>query len=205
MDPYDVLGVSKNASSSEIAEAYRTLAQIYHPDRYVGAPEDVRQEAERRMKELNEAYKAAKDSPRARARGGAPTTNLGPAPGIWLGTMPGTWARWARRTGDQLASDRGARRLSDRAAREHDVQAQVAREMRMRSVREAPRGEARARRKPRSADGRGVVGGLGQALHTNELQCKGCSSIQRLPAGWRERLADTEYLCSACGRVILSR
>lgn len=201
MEPHEVLGVSPNASSAEVSEAYRTLAQIYHPDRYVGAPEDVRREAERRMKELNEAYKAARDRAPARVVSGGP--NAGPAPGIWVGTMPGTWARWARRSGDQLKRDRGARRLSDRAAQEHDVQAQVARDMRMRSAREAPRGDARARRKARSA--RGVVGGLGQALHTNELRCGGCRSIQRLPGGWRDRLADTEYLCSLCGQVILSR
>ena len=32
-DPYQVLGVSKNASQDEIQQAYRKLAKKHHPDR----------------------------------------------------------------------------------------------------------------------------------------------------------------------------
>lgn len=48
---YDILGVSRNADTKEIKKAFRKLAQQYHPDRN---PNDA--EAERKFKEVNEAY-----------------------------------------------------------------------------------------------------------------------------------------------------
>ena len=56
-EAYEVLGVTPAASAGEVADAYRSLVQIYHPDRYVDSPERVRVEAERRMQDLNEAYR----------------------------------------------------------------------------------------------------------------------------------------------------
>ncbi len=53
-DPYEVLGVSKDASQDEIKSAYRKLAKQYHPDRYVGNP--LADLAAEKFKEINEAY-----------------------------------------------------------------------------------------------------------------------------------------------------
>ncbi len=53
-DPYEVLGVSKNASDEEIKNAYRALARKYHPDNYADNP--LSDLASEKMKEINEAY-----------------------------------------------------------------------------------------------------------------------------------------------------
>lgn len=61
-DLYEILGVSRDASSDEIKKAYREAALQYHPDRN---PEDS--EAEERFKEAAEAYSVLGD-PERRAR-----------------------------------------------------------------------------------------------------------------------------------------
>ncbi len=53
-DPYEVLGVDRNASNEEIKKAYRELARKYHPDNYVNNP--LADLVEEKMKEINEAY-----------------------------------------------------------------------------------------------------------------------------------------------------
>jgi len=58
MDPYKVLGVSKDASKDEIKKAYRTLVREWHPDLH---KEKDKAEAESKTKEINEAYNLLKD------------------------------------------------------------------------------------------------------------------------------------------------
>ena len=53
---YEVLGISKTASSDEIKKAYRNLAFKYHPDRNSGD-----KAAEEKFKEINEAYDVLSD------------------------------------------------------------------------------------------------------------------------------------------------
>jgi len=55
-DYYKILGVSKNASQSEIKKSYRKLAVKHHPDKTQG---DV--ESEKKFKEANEAYEVLGD------------------------------------------------------------------------------------------------------------------------------------------------
>ena len=55
-DPYEVLGVSRNASDEEIQKAYRALAKKYPPDRNPGNAE-----AAAKMNEINAAYDQIKN------------------------------------------------------------------------------------------------------------------------------------------------
>ena len=50
-DYYDVLGIAKNSSDSEIKAAFRSLARQNHPDKNPDDPD-----AETRFKEIQEAY-----------------------------------------------------------------------------------------------------------------------------------------------------
>lgn len=53
-DPYQVLGVTPQATDEEIKTAYRTLARKYHPDKYRDS--DLADLAEEKMKDINQAY-----------------------------------------------------------------------------------------------------------------------------------------------------
>ena len=55
MNPYEVLGVSPNASDDEIKKAYRQLVKKYHPDRYAGNA-SAQARASEKLKQVNEAY-----------------------------------------------------------------------------------------------------------------------------------------------------
>lgn len=56
-DYYDILGVSKGASNEELKKAYRKQALEWHPDRH----KDEKEAAEKRFKEINEAYQILSD------------------------------------------------------------------------------------------------------------------------------------------------
>jgi len=61
-DYYQILGVNRNASDAEIKKAYRKLAMQYHPDRNPGKEEW----ANKRFKEINEAYAVLGDPQKRR-------------------------------------------------------------------------------------------------------------------------------------------
>src|SRR5687768_3005718 len=63
LGPHGVLGVAPSSPPEEIASAYRALVKVVHPDMFHDAPEELRLEAERRMAEVNEAYRKLKGRP----------------------------------------------------------------------------------------------------------------------------------------------
>lgn len=106
-DPYDVLGLARDATDAQIRRRYRELVTRHHPDRLGDVPPDQRQAAHDRMAEIAAAFRMLSDPTelerhrrlmRARRRGtrssepgrdgvhfraGAPETGGGiePAPG----------------------------------------------------------------------------------------------------------------------------
>lgn len=61
-DYYDVLGIERGAADDKIKSAYRRLARKYHPDLNPGDPE-----AEKKFKELGEAYEVLSDAKKREA------------------------------------------------------------------------------------------------------------------------------------------
>ncbi|MBI2268008.1 MAG: DnaJ domain-containing protein [Candidatus Blackburnbacteria bacterium] len=60
-DYYEILGVGKSVSATDLKKAYRRLALEWHPDRNKSS------EAEKRFKEINEAYEVLSDSKKRQA------------------------------------------------------------------------------------------------------------------------------------------
>ena len=60
MDPYQILGVDKNASEQDIKRAFRQLSLQYHPDR------NASEEAKTKIVEVNNAYEILSDAEKRR-------------------------------------------------------------------------------------------------------------------------------------------
>lgn len=86
-DYYDILGVSKSASEDELKKAYRKQALEWHPDKH----KDNKEVAEKRFKEINEAYQVLSNKEKRAAydRFGHSAFSPGGSPGGGFGGFGG--------------------------------------------------------------------------------------------------------------------
>lgn len=122
-NPYETLGVAKNASPEEIKKAYRRLARQYHPDRNPG---DKR--AEERFKEVQAAYDLLSDPEKRRRYDRFGSTNGRGGPGFTWSTAEGFDLGDLGGLGDLFGGLFGGGRrggAEPRARRGDDVEAQV--------------------------------------------------------------------------------
>ena len=120
-DYYEVLGLSKGASASEIKKGYRAKAKELHPDRNADNPN-----AETLFKEVNEAYDVLKDEDRKAAydRYGHAAFEGGMGGGARPGGGPGDFSSafsdvFDDLFGDFMGAGRGSNR--NRASRGSDL------------------------------------------------------------------------------------
>jgi DnaJ-class molecular chaperone len=104
-DYYDILGVDKSASQEEIKKSYRKQALEWHPDKH----KDDKEAAEKRFKQINEAYQILSDPQKRSAYdqyghqafspGGMPGAGYG---GFGEGQSPfgGTWKVYTSSSGE---------------------------------------------------------------------------------------------------------
>jgi molecular chaperone DnaJ len=195
-DYYEVLGVSKGASDRELKAAFRRLAKECHPDRCNGD-----QDAERRFKEVGEAYETLKDPQRRAAydRFGhaAFDSGLGNAGAHAFGADFS--ASMSAMFDDLFGEFMGQRRPRQRSARERGPDLRYNMEI---TLAEAYEGKAAQIRVPTSVTCEACTGS-GAKAGTAPTTCRTCGGIGKVRAA--QGFFTIERTCRSCqgrGEVI---
>ena len=114
LDPYAVLGITREATPLQVARAHRRLAKRHHPDLHEGAIE-----AAERMRRINEAWAllsnpiARADYDRSHPSAGTPTGgHWGASRAVIHPSTPSstrTWASWRASAAETRAAPRTVR------------------------------------------------------------------------------------------------
>ncbi|MBX7220845.1 MAG: molecular chaperone DnaJ [Blastocatellia bacterium] len=191
-DYYEVLGVNRDASDSELKSAYRKLAVKYHPDKN---PDNA--EAEEKFKEAAEAYGVLSDAnQRARydrfGHAGVGSSAAG-AGAAGFGGFPG----FEDILGDLFGFNFGGARRQSQVQRGADLRYDL--EI---SLEDAAAGVRTQIRVPR-LESCGTCTGSGAAPGTTPVECSTCSGSGQVR--YQQGFFSVSRTCSACrgtGRII---
>ncbi|MFK7988243.1 MAG: molecular chaperone DnaJ [Sandaracinaceae bacterium] len=114
-DYYEVLGVEKSASETELKKAYRKLALQYHPDRNQGDDE-----AEAKFKEVSEAYAVLNDEEKRGIYDRYGHAGLNSQGGPGFGNVEDIFSHFGDIFGDIFGMGGGGRRRRDMPQRGAD-------------------------------------------------------------------------------------
>lgn len=113
MTHYQVLGVARGATDAEIRRAYLRLAHEHHPDHHVGSEASERSASERRMRDINAAWRVLSDP--ERRRGYDEVLDLSPRDAVVEPEAERTWRPFD--DGWEVGPDDLDPRLDDSSAR----------------------------------------------------------------------------------------
>ena len=185
---YDVLGVARGARDSEIKAAFRRLAKECHPDRCNGDPD-----AERRFKELNQAYEALKDPQRRAAYDRYGHAAFDPALGAGGHGFGADFSASMSAMFDDLFGEfMGNRRPRQRSARERGSDLRYNMEI---TLSEAYNGKTAQIRVPTSVTCE-ACSGSGAKAGTKPTTCRTCGGVGKVRAS--QGFFTIERTCPSC-------
>jgi len=186
-DYYDVLGVTRDARDREIKSAFRRLAKECHPDSCNGDAN-----AEKRFKELNEAYEALKDPQRRAAydRFGHAAFDSGLGGGHGFGADFS--ASMSAMFEDLFGEFMGQRRPRQRSSRERGSDLRYNMDI---TLSDAYQGKTAQIRVPTSVTCEACSGG-GAKAGTAPVPCRTCNGVGKVRAS--QGFFTIERTCPTC-------